>query len=99
MTNVLLRASSLWAGQRISWARWQQDPRQARCNSTSLDPRRDQAPDTCQTSSPSVDFRARCLSWLYGGPIVALAPTDPGPVVLDDVLVLTWKPGRGPNQL
>jgi hypothetical protein len=32
------------------------------------------------------------------GPIVALTPTDPDPVVLDDILVLTWKPGRGPNQ-
>jgi hypothetical protein len=35
ITNVLPRASSLWA-------RWQHDPRRARCQSISLDPRRHQ---------------------------------------------------------
>jgi hypothetical protein len=43
-----------------------------------------------------VQLSAHALCPVHG-PIVALAPTDPDPVVLDDVLVLTWRPGRGPS--
>ncbi len=49
-----------------------------------------------QQNTASGSTLQRLFRLVAGAPIAMLAPTGPEPVVLDGVLVLTWKPGRRP---